>query len=145
MFENYFFTLGIINNLLLISVFLSVKMFKESFVKKIGVVYLLLIIPSIYGIIMAIQQNKQYQYSVFLGIFIAFLILEGTYDFILKVPFRKNWKLLVPFLVLYWSMNYGFIVMAWQNSLAQGAIVFGLFLIQLSANLLSHTKKRLIK
>jgi len=145
MFENYFFTLGIVNNLLLISVFLSVKFFKESLVKNIGFVYLLLSIPAIYGIIIALQQNKQYQYSVFLGIFLAFVILEGIYDFILKVPFRKNWKLLVPFLILYWSMNYGFIVMSWKNSALQGGIILGLFVLQLSANLLSHTKKRMIE
>ncbi len=77
MFENYFFTLGIVNNLLLTSIFLSVKYSKKSVVKSIGFVYLLLLIPSIYGIILAVQQNKEYQYSVFLGIFIAFIILEG--------------------------------------------------------------------
>jgi len=63
----------------------------------------------------------------------------------LKVPFRKNWKLLVPFLILYWSMNYGFIVMSWKNSALQGGIILGLFVLQLSANLLSHTKKRMIE
>lgn len=141
MFENYFFILGIINNLILILIFLGVKYSKESVVKSAGYVFLLLAIPSIYGIFLAIQQNKQYQYSVFLGIFLLFIILEGIYDFILKVPFRKNWKLLVPFLILYWSMNYGFIVMSWQNSSLQGGIILGLFVLQLSANLLSHTKK----
>lgn len=141
MFENYFFILGIINNLILILIFLGVKYSKKSVVKSAGYVFLLLTIPSIYGIFLSIQQNKQYQYSVFLGIFLLFIILEGIYDFILKVPFRKNWKLLVPFLILYWSMNYGFIVMSWQNSSLQGGIILGLFVLQLSANLLSHTKK----
>ncbi len=142
MYETYYFILGIINNLFLISIFIMVKFSKMSKFKVLGIAYLLLVFPSIYGIIVALQQHKPVQYVIFLSIFIAFLILEGIYDYILKVPFRKNWKLLVPYLTLYWSMNYGFIVMAWKNSLVQGYILLGLFALQLTANLISHTKKR---
>lgn len=140
MFEIYYFILGIINNILLTSIFLIVKFAKMPKLKEVGIAYLSLAVPAVFGIFIALQQNKPIQYVIFLCIFIAFLIIEGVYDFVLKIEFRKNWKQLVPFLALYWSMNYGFCVMTWKNSVVQGSIILGLFITQLIANLLSHTK-----
>lgn len=142
MFENCFFVLGIINNIFLISIFLLVKFSDMSKLRWLGFFYVLLALPAAYGVVAAIVQGKPYQYIVFLVIYIAFLILEGVYEYILKLQFRKNWKLLVPYLILYWSMNYGFIVMAWKNSLIQGGVILGLFALQLTANIISHTKQK---
>ncbi|TCI57251.1 hypothetical protein EVJ20_07025 [Exiguobacterium sp. SH0S1] len=145
MFETYYFILGIINSLLLITIFLLAKFSDMSKLKVVGMAYLFLAIPALYGIIIAQQQQQPIQYSIFLGIFIAFLILEGLYDFVLKISFRENfrkyWKQLTPYLMLYWSMNYGFIIMTWRHSVVQGGIMLGLFVVQVIANMMSHTKK----
>lgn len=142
MFENGYFILGILNNLLLISVFLTVKFGDAKKLKAAGTAYLLLAAPAVGGIIAAFILGKPAQYSVFLAIFIAFLILDGLYDFILKIDFRKKPKLLIPFLTLYWSANYGFFIMVWKHSKIQGGVILGLFVIQLAANVLSHTGKK---
>jgi hypothetical protein len=113
--------------------------------KYLAITYLLLGFPAAALIIASVSLNKPVQYSIFLGIFIAFLLLEGLYEYILKIQFRKDWKLLIPYLVLYWSMNYGFIVMTWKTSAVQGGIMLGLFVLQLTANILSHTKRKDIK
>ncbi|CZQ86157.1 Hypothetical protein Tpal_735 [Trichococcus palustris] len=140
MFENYYFLLGVVNSLFLIAIFLLVKFSKMAQVAVFGKAYLALVVPGVYGIFIAQQQQKPIQYTIFLSIFLAFLILEGIYDFVLKVPFRNNWKLLTPYLMLYWSMNYGFIVMTWKHSAVQGGILLGLFIIQMAANFSSHRK-----
>jgi len=142
MFETLYFVLGILNSLFLIGIFLMVKFTYATTLRKFGATYLLLSLPAILLLGFGVQQNKPSQYLIFLIIYLAFIALEGFYDFILKVDFRKNWKLLVPFLALYWSMNYGFIVMSWKQSNDQGIAMLGLFLIQLASNLLSHTKKK---
>lgn len=142
MFENYYFLLGVINNVFLIIIFLLVKVSETTKVKRVGLAYLFLAIPTIYGIWLAQQLQKPIAYSLFLLVFLAFLLLEGVYEFVLKVSFRKSIKLLIPYLMFYWSMNYGFIVMAWKNSRMQGSIVLGLFIIQLIANLATHIKKK---
>ena len=77
-------------------------------------------------IFLVVREQKAVQYSIFLGIFLA---LEGLYEHILKIPFRKNWKLLTLYLVLYYAMNYGFMVMVWKTSLPRGLIMLGLFII----------------
>ncbi|MBA7568244.1 hypothetical protein ES695_10535 [Candidatus Atribacteria bacterium 1244-E10-H5-B2] len=140
MLEELFFILGLVNNLFLIFIFL-IRKDKMVLLKRIGWVYLLLAIPAVYGIFLVSQEQKAVQYSIFLGIFLAFLALEGLYDHILKIPFRKNWKLLTPYLGLYYAMNYGFVVMVWKTSLPRGLIMLGLFIIQIIVNICTHPRK----
>ena len=86
MLEEVFFILGFINNLFLIFIFL-IRKDKMILLKRIGWVYLFLVIPAVYGIFLVIREQKAVEYSIFLGIFLAFLALEGLYDHILKIPF----------------------------------------------------------
>ncbi len=143
MLEPFFFGLGVANSLLLILVFLARKDHLKA-LRHYGWVYLLLAIPALAGILLALQEEKSVQYSIFLGIFLAFLALELLYDFVLKVDFRlswiRNWKLAAPYLALYWAMNYGFVVMVWKTSLAGGLVMLGLFVVQIAANVATHPR-----
>jgi hypothetical protein len=143
MLELYFFILGLVNSVFLIFIFL-IRKNRFGILQRIGWVYLLLAIPAVYGIILVAQQQKTVRYSIFLGIFLAFLLLEWLYDYVLKINFRenfrKNWKWVVPYLILYYAMNYGFVVMPWKTSLVWGLIMLGLFIVQIIANLKSHHK-----
>ncbi|NIM04369.1 MAG: hypothetical protein GTN69_05255 [Armatimonadetes bacterium] len=139
-FEQLFITTAVLNNLILIAIFLLRRTRNPARVKSVGRIYLLLALPALYALFLAIQQDKAIQYAVFLAIFLAFLALEWVYDFLLKVPFRKNWKLLTPYLVLYYAMNYGFVVMPWKYSQTAGIVILILFIIQLAANLSSHSR-----
>jgi hypothetical protein len=143
MLEVYFFVLGLVNSIFLILLFL-VRKNRLDLLHRFGWIYLLLAIPAAYGIILVAQEQKTIRYSIFLGIFLAFLLLEWLYDYVLKINFRenwrKNWKWVVPYLILYYAMNYGFVVMPWKTSLVWGLIMLGLFIIQIIANLKSHPK-----
>jgi len=105
---------------------------------------LLLAIPAAYGIISVAPEQREVKYSIFLGIFLAYLSIEWLYDHVLRVPFRenRNWKLLVPYLGLYYAMNYGFVVMPWKTSVVWGIIMLGLFIVQIIANLRTHPTQR---
>jgi len=144
MLEKLFFILGIVNNLFLIYIFLIRK--KITILQRVGKFYFLLAIPAVYGIFLVQQEHKAAQYSIFLGIFLAFLALEVLYDYILKIPFRENlkryWKPAIPYLALYYAMNYGFVVMVWKNySKTGGIIMLGLFIIQIIVNMSTHNLK----
>jgi len=74
------------------------------------------------------------------------LALEVLYDYILKIPFRENlkkyWKPVIPYLALYYAMNYGFVVMIWKNySQIGGIIMLGLLVIQIIVNISTHRLK----
>jgi hypothetical protein len=141
--ELFFFILGLVNSVFLIFIFL-IRKNGLALLQRIGWLYFLLVIPAAYGIILVVQEQKTVRYSIFLVIFLAFLLIEWLFDYILKINFRenwkKNWKWLVPYLGLYYAMNYGFVVMPWKTSLVWGLIMLGLFIIQIIVNLRSHPK-----
>jgi hypothetical protein len=143
MLELYFFVLGLVNSVFLIFIFL-IRKNRLGILQRIGWVYLLLAIPAAYGIILVAQEQKTVRYSIFLGIFLAYLALEWLFDYVLKINFRenwrKNWKWVVPYLILYYAMNYGFLVMPWKTSLVWGLVMLGLFIVQIITNLRSHHK-----
>jgi hypothetical protein len=135
MLEELFFAIGLVNDILLISIFLLAKKKRMEDVKHVGWAYLLLAIPALYGVYLVLQEQKAWQFGVFLGIFIAYLVLEAMYDYVLKLDFRHNWKLLVPYLCLYFAMNYGFVVMVWKWSLPLGLLMLALFAAQIGINI----------
>ncbi len=143
MLEQFFFALGLANSLLLIAIFLIRKR-RLDLVTRFGWVYFLLAAYAAFEIFLAVQERKSVQYSIFLCIFLVFLLVEWLLDRILKLDFRsnlrKNWKWAVPYLFLYYAMNYGFVVMPWKTSTAWGLTMLGLFIIQLATNLISHPK-----
>jgi len=143
MLEPFFFVLGLVNSVFLIFIFL-IRKNRLDLLQRIGRVYLLLAIPAVYGIFLVFQEQKGVQYSIFLGIFLAFLALEWLFDYVLKINFRENWKQnwkwVLPYLALYYAMNYGFVVMPWKSSLLWGLVMLGLFIIQIITNLRSHPK-----
>jgi hypothetical protein len=143
MLELFFFILGIVNSAFLILIFL-IRKNRLNLLQRIGWMYLLLAIPAVYGIFLVFQEQKAVQYSIFLGIFLAFIATEWLFDYVLKINFRENWKQnwkwMLPYLALYYAMNYGFVVMPWKIHLPWGLVMLGLFIIQIITNLRSHPK-----
>jgi hypothetical protein len=141
MLELFFFILGLVNNIFLIFIFL-IRKNKLALLQRIGWIYLLLAIPAAYGIFLVVHEQKTVRYNIFLGIFLFFLLIEWLLDYVFKIDFRenwkRNWKWIVPYLGLYYAMNYGFVVMLWKTNLAWGFIMLGLFIIQIIANLRTH-------
>lgn len=142
MLEELFFALGLVNNLFLISIFLIRGTRGITPLQRIGPFYLFLAIPAVVGIYLVAQEQKAVQYTFFLGTFLAFLVLEGLYDFVWRTPFRQNWKLAAPYLALYFAMNYGFVVMVWKTTLAGGLLLAALFVIQIIVNVVTHPPMR---
>jgi len=143
MLEPLFFILGLINNLFLIVIFLIRKTKNMTLMGKVGRLYFLLAIPAVFEIYLVIHGHQSVRYTIFLAIFLAYLFLEALFDHILKIDFRSNWKLLVPYLALYYAMLYGFMIMVWKYiSLTAGIIMLVLTIIQIAVNLMTHQKRR---
>ncbi len=138
MFVHFFFAIGIINNILLTTIFLLRATNNLLVVGKYGWIYLLLIIPTLYALLLKKPKEDAKRYSIFLLIFLAFLIIETVYDHVLHISFRESWILLIPYLVLYFASNYGFAAMTWKTSKWKGIVMTSLFAIQIFVNILSH-------
>ena len=141
MLERFYFALGLVNSVFLIFIFLIRKNHLDL-LQRIGWTYLLLAIPAIYAIYLVQLEQKTPRYTIFLGIFLAFLAIEALYDWILKIPFREtmDWRQLAPYVALYISMNYGFVIMTWKYySVPYGIILLVLFVIQIIVNIATHS------
>lgn len=142
MLEPFFFALGLVNNLALFVIFI-LRGRRLDLIQRYGWLYFLLGIPTIYAIILASQEHKPVQYTIFLALYLAFLAVEALYDWILKVPFREkmDWRLLVPYVALYISSSYGFVVMVWKESIAGGLLMLSVTVGQLIANAMTHPRR----
>jgi len=91
MLELFFFLPGLINSVMLIAIFIIRKR-RLAFIKRFGWLYLLLSVPAVLGIFLVLQEHKPVQYSIFLGIFLLFLLMEWLLDHVLKINFREDFK-----------------------------------------------------
>jgi len=140
MLEPLLFALGVLNSVSLTLIFIF-RGKRLDLVQRFGWLYFLLAIPAIVALVLVRQEEKDGQYAVFLAIFLAFLAIEALYDWILRIPFRErpDWRLLTPYVALYLSSNYGFVVMTWKEwSVAGGVLLLVLFVVQILANLRTH-------
>lgn len=76
--EPFFFGLGLANSLSLIAIFLT-RRWNLAVLEKVGWLYLLLAVPAVYGIVLVQQERAAVQYTIFLAIFLAFLMIEALY------------------------------------------------------------------
>nr|MDO8110965.1 hypothetical protein [Candidatus Sigynarchaeota archaeon] len=137
----YLFLMALANDFFLIWIFIIRKNPKAPLLRKVGITYLSIFIPAaIIGIFLANIEMMESYYTIFLVIFLVFLGLEILYDYILKIDFRTNWKQAVPYLILYYAMNYGLVVMPWKRDLVFGIILLILFILQIIVNILTHAK-----
>jgi hypothetical protein len=143
MLQQLFFGLALANNILLIVIFVVRKRPERPVLRWVGIVYLLLALPAAFGLYLALREGAV-RHAIFIGIFLAFLALEALYDFVLQVPFResRDWRLLAPYLALYYAMNYGFVVLVWKASLPGGILMLVLFAAQIAINIATHPRKR---
>jgi hypothetical protein len=132
------FVIALFANLILILIFLYRKKEDYILIKKIGYGLYVVGLLDIFAIIMVVIQGEDTRLIWFLGFYLAFLVIELLFDYILKIDFRTNWKLLTLYLIFYYMANYSLIMMNWLFSSTLGLIILILFIIQLLANILTH-------
>ncbi|MHA1617862.1 MAG: hypothetical protein ACTSVZ_01175, partial [Promethearchaeota archaeon] len=129
--------LGISCNITYILIFLIRKK-RLDLIEKYGKYSFFLILPAVVTLIGGIIENVPISNYIFLGLFFSFMGIEFIYDFWLKIDFRKNWKLATPYIILYYTMNYGLVMMPWAYSTVMGRIILGMMIIQYIVNIWSH-------
>ena len=136
---------GFFQNLLLILIFyLRFKGYEKNkdLIRKIGYFYLGLAPFAIIVWVLSVTNQRPSSNGIFCAIFLIYLAIEALLDFILKIEFRSIWYLLIPYLILYYIVNYGIVVMIWAEDSNWGIVMLVLWIIQLIVNGISHRKPK---
>jgi hypothetical protein len=138
--QTLFFALGLVSNAYMIAVFLVRRKRDLVTLRRVGRWYFILAIPAVIDLFLLNHNDQFVRYGIFLAIFLTFLLVEWVFDYRLHIDWRRNWKLLTPYLALYYAANYGFVVMPWKFShLAwQGIAMLILVIVQVAVNLATH-------
>jgi len=103
---------AVLINLLMISLFL----FRLKNIPKIeywiGILAILNIIPLGYLFIKSFKENRPIIYFIQIGLMISYLILELLLDYILQIDFRQNLKIVIPYIVLFFTATGGMLGVA---------------------------------
>jgi hypothetical protein len=99
-------------NVLLITVFIARLSNKPKIEYWLGIILILSIVPLAYLFITAFGFKRHFLYFIQIGLMITYLVVELMLDYILKVDFRQNQRIVIPYVMLFFSGTGGMIGVA---------------------------------
>jgi hypothetical protein len=88
----------------------------------------------------ASEINSSFLYFLQLGLMICFILAELTLDYILKLDFRQNRSILIPYVMLFYASFGGMIGIASQSGKYWTIVTIITFLLMVGISLLMHFK-----
>ena len=141
-FDGLFLFLAIFLNILIILIFLARYRGPEGLEHKIGYAIIACIFPLILILFNYILMGKDLWIVIYIIIIISFLIFELILDYILKLNFRTNPKIVGPFVLFYYIAFWGSLAISFVIDLLIGFIVFGIFMLSVVVTIYTHKKDK---
>lgn len=99
-------------NITAISIFVARLLGKVDVGHWIGILILLSVVPLIYLLQTAASLHRRRMYFVWVGLMIAFVIVDFLLDWWPKVSFRDNMSIIIPYVMLFFGATGGMIGVA---------------------------------
>ncbi len=96
-------------NVLVISVLIARLSNRPKIEYWLGIILILSIVPLAYLFITAFGFKRHFLYFIQIGLMITYLVVELMLDYILKVDFRQNQRIVLPYIMLFFSGTGGMI------------------------------------
>ncbi len=141
-FDGLFLFVAISLNIKIILIFLARYRGPEGLEHKIGYLVIACIIPLIIILINYLLIGKDLWILIYLIIIISFLIFEMILDYILKLNFRRNLKIVVPYTLFYYVAFWGLLAISFVIDLVFGFIVFSIFMLSVVVTIYTHKKEK---
>jgi len=141
-FDGMFLFIAILLNLLIIFIFIMRYRGSEGLEHKIGYFVIACAFPLVIILINYIWIGIDLWIVIYLIIIINFLILETILDYILKIKFRKNPKIVGPYILFYYVAFWGLLAISFVIDLMIGFIVFGIFMMNVGITIYTHKKEK---
>ncbi len=119
------FGMSAIANVLMALIFLSRIRDLKRTGSVSGLLFLFLLVPALYLLL----SYTILWYRIYLALFVIFIVLELLLDYVLRIPFRKNRKILGPYILLYVLSFWGMIGMNFESGIYYGLAISALYLI----------------
>ena len=97
---------------LVIAVFIARLSNRPKIEYWLGIILILSIVPLAYLFITAFGFKRHFLYFIQIGLMITYLVVELMLDYILKVDFRQNQRIVIPYVMLFFSGTGGMIGVA---------------------------------
>ena len=104
--------LGNVINITIISIFLARLLGEPEIGHWIGIIIQVSIIPLFYLLYSAKSLNRTRIYYIWIGLMIAFIIVEFLLDWYPKIEFRNRLIIVVPYVMLFFGATGGMIGVA---------------------------------
>jgi hypothetical protein len=99
-------------NISTISIFIARLLGKPEIGHWIGIIILFSIIPLFYLLCTAKSLNRAKIYYIWIGLMIAFIIVQFLLDWFPKIDFRTNLQIIIPYVMLFFGATGGMIGVA---------------------------------
>jgi hypothetical protein len=99
-------------NISTISIFIARLLGRPEIGHWIGIIILFSIIPLFYLLYSANSLNRSRIYYIWVGLMIAFIIVEFLVDWFPKIDFRDNLLIIIPYVMLFFGATGGMIGVA---------------------------------
>jgi hypothetical protein len=141
-FDGLFLFVAISLNIKIILIFLARYRGSNGLEHKIGYFVIVCIIPLIIILINYILIGKELWIVIYIIIIISFLTTELILDYILKLNFRTNLKIVGPYTLFYYVAFWGLLAISFVIDLVIGFIVFGIFMLSVVVTIYTHKKDK---
>ena len=142
LFDCIFIFTAILLNVLIILIFLARIKGLERTEHLFGYIVISCIVPLSIVLINYILIGADLWIIIYIIIIISFLIVEMVLDYLLKLDFRTNLKIVVPYTIFYYIAFWGLLAISFVIDLVIGFIVFAVFAVSLIVTIYTHKKDK---
>jgi len=142
LFDCIFIFTAILLNVLIILIFLARMKGLKQTERFFGYIVIFCIVPLSIVLINYILIGTDLWIIIYIIIIISFLIIEMLLDYLLKLDFRTNLKIVVPYIIFYYIAFWGLLAISFVIDLAIGFIVFAVFTVSLVVTIYTHKKDK---
>jgi hypothetical protein len=132
-----------LNNILLIAIFIARINRYPKTEYWLGLIFILSVFPLVYIFVKSFEFDRTNLYYIQLILMISFIIVELLLDYILKIDFRQNNTLLIPYAILFYASLGGMIGIAGQSGKQWTIITVVTYFIMVYFSWFAHYKTKI--
>jgi hypothetical protein len=118
-----------IYNILIIALFVARLAGRPQLAHGLGLVSIGVVVPLVYLLVAARSTPRPTIYFVWIGLMLLFQIVELLVDYIYKIEFRHDLRMVIPYVMLFFGATGGMIGLAAQAGRFWAGVTSATFLV----------------